>query len=493
MQMAEQQGARQGLSYLRMMDNAGSVAAKQIMKRFSSLETGAVAILCGTGNNGGDGFVVARRLAEKGVAVSVILINGYPESVSAMEMAERLKGLLVKVVDWQTEGSFARRLISESLLVVDGVFGTGFHGDLPAAAREVFGLCAQLEKPLVALDMPSGVCADTGTVADGTPRCVLTVTFHAYKYAHVLYPAVDYCGEIVVEDIGLPASEESLPFVIDRNFAKEWLQRPEGDTHKGTFGKAVLFVGNKGMAGAAQFAVRACLRCGVGLALPVVSDSVYPPVSSAAPEGVYRVYPDDCQPSSVVPLCMDGTALLAGCGSGNTGFTRDVCYELVNSYAGPLVLDADGINSLAKHIDVLEKRKGPTVLTPHPAELARLLKTDVNTVQANRFAMAKKAADQFGAVTVLKGAGTVIVSPDGRVGVNLTGNSGLSKGGSGDVLAGMIVSLIAQGVPSFEAACVGVWLHGTAADLCASRYSKRAMLPSDLIETLPLLFSQFEE
>jgi NAD(P)H-hydrate epimerase len=190
---------------------------------------------------------------------------------------------------------------------------------------------------------------------------------------------------------------------------------------------------------------------------------------------------------------MDSTALLLVCGLGNTPFTKSVCYELLQSYPAPLVLDADGINSLASHIDVLRTRKGHTVLTPHLGEMARLLKKDVAYVKANLLSVASRFASEYGVVLVLKSATTVIASPDGRVAVNITGNDGLSKGGSGDVLAGMIVSFCAQGLNPFDAACAGVWLHGRAGELTATQKSRRGMLPTDLVETLPSLFLEFEQ
>ncbi len=490
MRQAEATAFSQGLSYSRMMENAGSVAAKWIEKRFSPF-AGSMVVLCGSGNNGGDGFVVARRLCEKGCRVAVVLACGMPKTVTAKEMFDRLATMGVKVVDGLREVAFAKQLLSECCLVIDGVFGIGFHGELPAAVQELFAYCRRLTKPMVALDLPSGVDADRGTVAAGTPTCVATIGFHAYQYGHILYPSATYCGEISIFDIGLPACE-GLPFVLDAAWVTPLLGRPEGDTHKGTFGKAALLVGSYGMAGAAQFAVDACLRCGVGLAVPVVPQEIYPLVSSACPQGVYRVYPRTISPEDLADLCMDSTALLVGCGLGVNALTQTTCRNLVLTYPHPLVLDADGINSVAEHIDALRSREAPCIITPHPGEMARLLRRDVAYVQAHRMEAACTFAKEYGVVTVLKGAGTVVAAPDGRVAVNLTGNSGLSKGGTGDVLAGMTASFCAQGMDPFQAAGVAVWLHGAAAEMAGGKYSKRSMLPTDVIGQLPSLFLEFE-
>ncbi len=492
MKQAEKTASEKGLSYLQMMDNAGSHAASLMVKEFPEQVQGKTVVLCGNGNNGGDGFVVARRFAQKGYTVSVLLINGVPQSVSAMEMETELGGYGVSVVDAKTQWSFAKKMLDESTLIVDGVFGTGFHGELPGYIREVFSYINRMNKTVVALDLPSGVTADDGKVANDTLRCAATVSFHAYKYAHLLYPAREFCGVITVADIGIPLGEEPLPFVVDRSYVFPHLKRPVDNTHKGSFGTATLFVGSYGMAGAATFAAQACLRCGVGLAKPVVSQDVYPLVAPTAPEGVYQVYAKTESAGRVAQLCKQGNACLVGCGSGKTPFTRDVLLELINSYSSPLVVDADGINSLCSHIDKLKERTGETVLTPHPGEMARLIGKSVEYVQENRIEVASTVAREYGVVVVLKGAGTVIADPLGRLAISLTGNSGLSKGGSGDVLAGMITSFLAQGMSAFASACVGVWLHGKAGEMASESFSRRGVLPTDVINTLPLLFLETE-
>lgn len=492
MKRAEKTASEQGLSYLQMMDNAGSRASSLMMKDFLEQVQGKTVVLCGNGNNGGDGFVVARRLAQKGYAVSVLLVNGAPESVNSLEMETKLSEYNISVVDAKTQWSFAKKMLEESSLIVDGVFGTGFHGQLPAHIREVFSYINRMNKTVVALDLPSGVTADDGAVAKDTLRCTATVSFHAYKYGHLLYPAREFCGAVTVADIGIPQEEEDFPFVVDESYVMPRLYRSVDNTHKGSFGTATLFVGSYGMAGAATFAVQSCLRCGVGLAKPVISEDIYPLVAQSAPEGVYQVYSKTQSAGKVAELCKQGTACLVGCGSGKNTFTRDVLLELISSYTSPLAVDADGINSLCSHIDTVKERTGETVLTPHPGEMARLIGKSVEYVQENRIEVATSFAREYGVVVVLKGAGTIIADPSGRLAISLTGNSGLSKGGSGDVLAGMITSFLAQGMSAFESACVSVWLHGTAGEMASKTFSRRGVLPTDVINTLPLLFLKTE-
>jgi NAD(P)H-hydrate epimerase len=225
---------------------------------------------------------------------------------------------------------------------------------------------------------------------------------------------------------------------------------------------------------------------------PVIREEIYPLVASAAPEAVFHVYNKTQPAGTIAEICKQANACLIGCGSQKTAFTRDVLLELIHSYRSPLVIDADGINSVCSHIDIIKERTAATVLTPHPGEMARLLGESVEYVQQNRIRVATEFAREYGVVVVLKGAGTVIANPSGEFALSLTGNSGLSKGGSGDVLAGMITSFLAQGLHPFESACVAVWLHGAAADLAKETLSCRGMLPSDLIETLPALFLKME-
>ncbi|MBR4868650.1 MAG: NAD(P)H-hydrate dehydratase [Clostridia bacterium] len=490
MRAAEQMGVQTGIKEEQMMEQAGKSAADALLSEYADYTR--MVVLCGKGNNGGDGAVVARYWAKAGREVKVVYVLGEPVTECAKSMAEQLNHCAVSKVDYSQNRDLATEWLSDCDLVIDGVFGIGFHGDLPKQVQGVFSLCAEKGLPVVALDLPSGVSSDDGLVASGTPTCVATIAFHSYKFAHVLYPAATVCGKVTVADIGLSVNEQPSCFVIDQTEVAKQLVRSDGDTHKGTFGKATLLVGSKGMAGAATLAVQGCLRCGVGLCYPVVPESIYPMVSLAAPEGVYRVYDDTASPANVLPVCMDAPALLVGCGLGDRIFTRQMMYELIGSYDGCLVIDADGINSLVPHIHKLKERKAPTILTPHPGEMARLLGTTIQAVQSDRFNTAVAFAKTYGVVTVLKGAGTIVASPDGRVAVNRTGNSGLSKGGSGDLLAGMITSFCAQGIDPFEAAYTAVWLHGAAADKVARKFSKRGMLPSDVAEGLCELFLQFE-
>ncbi len=268
------------------------------------------------------------------------------------------------------------------------------------------------------------------------------------------------------------------------------------DSHKGTYGTLLSVCGSYGMAGAAVLAARAAGRCGTGLVIAALPESIYPIAAAQLPEVVFAPLKEDActnRMKELTPHFKKCTALLIGCGLGNTVASEQLVEALLNATKGPVVLDADGINAAARHISILETAHPPLILTPHPKELARLLHSTVEEVQAGRQTAALTAASRFNAVVVLKGHHTVITDPNGTVTVNETGNPGMAVAGSGDVLAGMIAGLVAQGFSPFDAARCGVYLHGAAGDLAAARLSQHAMLPTDILDELGTLFSQLEK
>ncbi|MBQ9860993.1 MAG: NAD(P)H-hydrate dehydratase [Clostridia bacterium] len=268
------------------------------------------------------------------------------------------------------------------------------------------------------------------------------------------------------------------------------------DSHKGTYGTLLSVCGSYGMAGAAILAARAASRCGTGLVIAALPETIYPIAATALPEVVFAPLAERPAAALVKELTkplQKSTALLIGCGLGNTLSSAQLTEALISAATCPIVLDADGINIAARHISILETAHPPLILTPHPKELSRLLHTTVDQIKADRQTAAQTAAARFDAVVVLKGHHTVIAAPNGTVSVNQTGNPGMAVAGSGDVLAGMIAGLLAQGLSLFDAARCGVYLHGAAGDLAAARLSQHAMLPTDILDELGTLFSQLEK
>lgn len=479
-----------------LMENAGTAAARQIRQMAGGLKDAV--ILCGNGNNGGDGFVIARKLAEYDYPVTVVLMDGTPRTAASAEAFSKLAD--IPVVSLHAEPYRAAAAVTNAAIVVDAVYGIGFRGTL---SQTVAGIFAQVPTDTlrVAVDIPSGLECDNGDMDPHTFHATNTVTFIAAKPALVQEKTAAICGEVQVVDIGI--SENDIQTVLEQNILKAadisacFFKRRQ-ESYKGTYGHLLAVCGSVGMAGAAILSARAALRSGVGLLTIALPRSIYPIVSGAVPEAVFLPLPEteDGTLSETVlrPLlkALSGkSAVLIGCGMGCTASTELLVHELVREAAVPVILDADGLNAVSRHIDILETAKAPLILTPHPGEMARLVGKTIEEVQANRVHIATAFAENYTVTLALKGHRTVIADAV-QYYINPTGNPGMATGGSGDVLAGMIASFSAQGMSPMNAAKCGVYLHGKAGDMAAGKYSQHAMLPSDMIEELKGLFLDLE-
>ncbi len=505
MKMAEKETDRKGISYLDMMENAGSAAAALIMKRFSGrLYDLECVVLCGSGNNGGDGFVVARLLKASGARVTAVLCSGVPKTADASKNFMLLED--IKQLQPQKDRDAIIEAVKNAAVIVDAVFGTGFRGVLPEEISRLFALCNETVAYKLALDIPSGINADSGEVAQTCFYATQTVAFAAPKPAHLRKELQPYIGQIIVADIGI--SEETLrnakeyPDFLSENIVLKLLPKRSDHSHKGSFGKTMLYCGSVGMGGAAMMSTLAAMRCGSGLTtLATVKDIAY----MTAPhlmEATTLVLPQNKDGSlheAGVDMLLRRAAasdvVAAGCGISTADTAKLAIGRLLTECKGKkMILDADGINCIAGNIDVLKHKASELdlVITPHPGEMARLCKLTVSEVEQNRVTLAKQVAMQYGITVVLKGENTVIASKDGASYQNRTGNSGLAKGGSGDLLTGMIAGFCAIGLSTFEASCAAVYLHGAAADELAKRYSKHSMLARDILEELPVLLKQLD-
>ncbi|WP_283610756.1 NAD(P)H-hydrate dehydratase [Faecalispora anaeroviscerum] len=484
------------------MESAGEAAAQLLREKAPGAH---IVILCGKGNNGGDGFVAARHLAAWEAKVCVILVQGEPETELAGQMFRQMDLQKIQVLDWAKEPETVKAQVYSADFVLDAMYGIGFRGSLPDTLIPLLDAAETSGAFLLALDLPSGVSCDTGEVPGRCVRAAETVSFTALKPAHLIQPGRGFCGKVTVVPVGISESlmeEAETPlFGIEEKDLSLLFQEREQNSNKGSYGTLLSVCGSTGMAGAAMLAARASLRTGVGLVNMALPKELYPVVAGTLPEPVYTLlepsqYGETLSEGSATLLnqkMLSASAVLLGCGLGTSAFARSLLRRVAACSSVPLVIDADGINLLAENIDILKTVRVPVVLTPHPGEMARLLHTTTEQVQARRLDYAKYFAREHGVTLVLKGSGTIVAAPDGRVFVNTTGNPGMAKGGSGDVLAGMIASLAAQGITPYWAAVFGVFLHGLTGDRCAKRLSQRGMLPSDLIEELPLLFSEFEQ
>ncbi len=459
-------------SFLKLMEIAGTKAADVILKHYD-VKNKRIAVLCGNGNNGGDGFVIANKLLQNGADVSVFLPLGNPKTESALHYFSLLPQ---NIICESFKGEFD--------FIIDAIFGIGLCRQLDDDLTQLINKINNSNGIKIAVDIPSGINCDSGEILGAAFKSDLTITFIAPKPCFYLPPAADYYKTLEVVDIGVTPLESDIKLLT----AITLPERPKS-SHKGTFGTALLICGSYGMAGAAILATRAALKNGVGIAKCLVPKSIYPILTTAVPEAV-------CLPkattlkgglSSIInlkPALQKTSAVLFGCGLSNTVHTRILLKKLIKNHSCPLVIDADGINALANSIDLLKKANAPIILTPHPAEMARLIKSDVKTVEANRITVATDFAKHYNCILVLKGTNTIIADPSGKVYFNTLGNSGMATGGSGDVLSGITVSLLAQGVKPLEAAKAAVYLHSLAADKAAKIIGEAGLLPSDIIEAL---------
>lgn len=488
-----------GTKFLRLMELAGAGCADAIMELLSP-EEGAVAVLCGSGKNGGDGFVISRKLKEAGYDVSAILAFGAPKAEDTIVNRDRAVEADVPVLSFGTPG--AEAAMADAALLVDCMFGIGFRGaanDVQALIFETVNACDGMT---VAVDVPSGVVTDTGEVLGAAVKADLTIAISTLKPLHALFPAREYCGEIVILDIGITeeayaAATPHLKALNDEE-AAALLPARTRTAHKNDAGHVLSVCGSYRMPGAACLCAGAAIRAGAGLVTAAYPEKAYPAISSHLTECMSLPLP--CDPegklnTAALPALKEqlakSTVLVAGCGLGQSEELLTVLSELLDSANDiPVILDADALNAAAKRPRILKDHGGPVVVTPHPGEMARLTGKPVAEIEADRRAAAKAFADEFGVTVLLKGADTVIASPDSEdIYVNLSGNEGLAKGGSGDTLSGILAAFLAQGAPPQTAAALAAWYHGRAAEECAKTMALRSICATDLITALPAVLS----
>ncbi len=492
MKQAEQICDRESISYIRMMENAGIACAEEIMKL--APKGSYITILCGNGNNGGDGFVISGVLAAHGISSAVILISGEPRTDCARHHFSRLSG--AKIMSWDEHREACCDQIVRSDVVVDCIFGTGFHGALPQSAADAIRFANNC--PLrIAVDVPSGINSDTGGMAEGFFCATHTLMIAAIKKGLLSLPCSDLIGETKLLDIGIDEfcyGDDYIAVLTDESCRRPFASRVKS-SHKGSYGKLMNIAGCVNYNGAAAMSTKAALRSGVGLCVLAAPRSVVTMLAPAIHETTYLPLPEndegfvtDGAVKAVLRNINGVTAVCVGSGMGRSEATRNIVENVIRSVSCPIIIDADGLNSIAANIDILKERKGEIILTPHVKEFSRISGLSVEEIQADRIEAARRFAQRYGVTVVLKGANTVIASHSGFVCVNTCGNTGLAKGGSGDVLTGIIGALAAQGIAPEEAAACGVYCHALASDILLEAMPEVSMLPSDIINTLPAVF-----
>lgn len=481
-----------------LMENAGRAVYRKVRDIINEEDKNAL-VICGKGNNGGDGYVTARHLIENSIQTAVISIYR-PDSLSGDALINHniLQNFTEIIYLEDIDINKLREIISLSDIVIDAIFGTGLNSEVRGNIKEIIeSINEYAEGEVIAVDIPSGVDASTGEIHGCAVLADYTVTMHAPKTGLLLYPGTDYCGEITIGYIGIPEflneEKELNTYLITEHYAHISLPlRPE-DSHKGTFGKVFNIAGSLSMPGAAYMCAMSSLLVGAGYSTLAVPGSVIPCVSPKAPEIVYVPLKETMKGAiseDAVSETLDKSAgsnvILIGPGLGTENSTVNFVSEFIQQVTNrgdTILLDGDALNILS----FSESKVLPlnSVITPHPKELSRLMGISVEEILRDKIGVAKKAAKQLNAIVVLKGANTIIAEPNSNTYINVTGNSGLATAGSGDVLSGMIAGFIAQGVELRDAVILGVYLHGLAANLAVEHENEYSLTAVKLMDYIP--------
>lgn len=480
-----------------LMENAGTAVAEFALKQYPQAKS--LGVICGKGNNGGDGFVAARRLREAGKEVQVLLLADPKElKGDAAEMFRKLpESAIVAFSHEQFKSERARRIFDCDVLL-DAILGTGFRPPVSGLYADAIHALNATEKPTIAVDIPSGADADlmgeqTGTVA----RADHIVTFTAPRPAHIFGGLTR--GTTVISPIGSPdeviTSSQQMNVTIPHDFASFLAPRPAA-SNKGSFGHVLVIGGSRGKAGAAAMTGMSVLRTGAGLVTVATANSVLNTVAGFHPEVMTEPLTETSEGTialtgfhRISQLAESKSVLAVGPGISRDRQTSNLVRTLIKKRVVPVVLDADGLNAFEGRAKELDGRKVPLVLTPHPGEMARLLKTTVPAVQHDRINVARKFAREHHLILVLKGHRTMVAAPDGEIWVNTTGNPGMATGGTGDILTGMVAGLIAQGPDRIlEAVIAAVYLHGLAGDVARETMGEHSLVATDLVRSLPEAF-----
>jgi NAD(P)H-hydrate epimerase len=495
-----------GIRGIDLMEHAGQSVFKAMREHFGDLSGKKLGIFCGKGNNGGDGLVVARILAEEGAKIKVILLAKREEvKGDARTNLERAQELGIEIMEVISQNQLVElaETVAESDIVVDAILGTGIEGAPKEPQASVISLINTLRKPVVSVDIPSGVAGSTGKVPGSSVNAALTVSFGLPKIGLVVYPGADKVGKLVVADIGIPSrlleDDQIKVNMITPEDVSPYLKSREPDTHKGTYGHLLVIAGSAGMTGAAMLTSYGALRSGVGLVTLGIPQSLNDIMEVKLTEGMTLALPETrnrtLSLAAQVPVLdflkrVDAVAL--GPGLSIEPETVALVKNLTKEIGMPMVIDADGLNALAGEPKILRQRKASTIITPHPGELAKLTEVTAKDVQADRIKAASEFATEYNTIVILKGARTIVADSSGQSFINPTGNPGMASGGVGDVLTGMVGSGLAQGMDAICAAKVAVYVHGLAGDMIAREKGEISLIAGDLLEKLPSAFKKFQ-
>jgi hydroxyethylthiazole kinase-like uncharacterized protein yjeF len=493
-----------------LMENAGRAVAEETKKLLGSVIGKHVLILTGPGNNGGDGLVAARYLEDLGAEVCLYLCSQRSTDDKNFKLTQDRN---ITTINAEQDKNFTRlnKCLVTSEVVIDAIFGTGRSRTIEGLFKQVMTrvIAAKEKRPelfIIAVDVPSGLDANTGVVDSSCPYANATITLGYPKPGLYNFPGAERAGEIIIADIGIPPSlaQNIITELITEDWIKTVLPKRPASANKGTFGKVLVVAGSVNYIGAAYLACMGAARVGAGLVTLITAQSLQPILASKLTEVTYIPLPEAAtgiiasEATSVLQKHLpDYNVLLMGCGLGRNAetieFVKTTLFTLSQAHSMPLVLDADALNTLAPIPQWWQKLDKDVILTPHPGEMARLTGVSVDKIQQERLEIAQKAAREWQKVVVLKGAYTIIAAPDGQTKISQEANPGLASAGTGDVLTGVIAGLVAQGLSPFDAAACGTYLHAQAGNLVRQEMGDAGMLASDLLPKLPQVIKKLRQ
>jgi len=491
---------RIGIPGIVLMENAAQGAVRMFFEHFNPAPGSQVVIICGKGNNGGDGFAVARRLSQAGLKPVVILLARSSQikgdALANLDIIKRMGGIEVIEAPAASEFAGCRHYIEKCTCLIDAIFGTGLNSDVEGISREAIEAVNSSGRQVMSIDIPSGLNSDNGRIMGAAVRADLTVTFGFPKLGQLIFPGAGLVGRLACVDIGIPDSVagmvESGYFTAEPDDFRNLFIRMKRDSHKGDRGHLLVLAGSTGKTGAASMTALGALRAGAGLVtvgIPAslngilevkLTEAMTVPLSETA-EGTLSLKAKD----EIWRLMKGKTAVAMGPGLSTNPETTALVREIAVGCDLPMVIDADGLNALAEEPGILEKLDGARILTPHPGEMARLTGLKGPDIQLDRTGTAARFAERYTCCLVLKGARTLIAGSADGICVNTTGSPALSSGGSGDVLTGIISGLLARGMPVIKAASAGVYLHGLAGDLLSEKMGDAGVLAGDIPDVIP--------
>ncbi|MGC4019558.1 MAG: NAD(P)H-hydrate dehydratase [Muricomes sp.] len=476
-----------GILSMVLMERA-ALKMVDVMER-EGIDLSRTFVVCGSGNNGGDGFAVARLLKDKGYEVTAAFIGSEssmsPDCREQLKIAEKCGVSIVTSINRQ-----------EYTSVVDAVFGVGLNRDVSGAYRENIEKMNRLPGQKIAVDIPSGICSATGKVLGVSFKAELTVTFECEKLGCILYPGHIYAGKRVVADIGISKKifekEPAVCYTFDREDLPKLIPARKPDSHKGTYGKILMITGSKGMSGAAYLSAKSAYITGAGLVHIYTAEENRIILQQLLPEAIISTY-TEYDEETLHKLLQWADVVCIGCGLGRNDIADSLVEEVMRVVKVPCVVDADGLNILSSHLELLGSRERPLILTPHMKEMSELLGCSIQELQEKRFEKVREFTDKHGVVCAMKDARTLVSKWDRQIFINTAGNSSMAKAGSGDVLAGVIAGLLAQGLMSYEAAVCGVYLHACGGDETKEEKGSYSALAEDLITGIGTCIRKTEE